>query len=76
MPLAAIVSITTGAQISTDIISYEVASYSPSAVLLTMTDQNSVNGTTMEVFTVAADGAMTLQSVSLSQGGQTITLTD
>ncbi len=77
MPLAAIVSITTGAQISTDIISYQVASYSPSAVLLTMTDQNSVNGTTAYVFTVAADGAMTLQSVSLSQGGgQTITLTD
>jgi hypothetical protein len=72
----AVVSITKGAQTSTDVISYQVASYSASAVLLTMTDQNSVNGTTTEVFTVAADGAMTLQSVSLSQGAQTITLTD
>jgi hypothetical protein len=66
----------TGPQISTDVISYQVAPYSPSAVLLTITDQNSVNGTQANVFTVTADGAMTLQSVSLSQGGQTITLTD
>jgi hypothetical protein len=70
------VTITTGAQTSTDIISYQVASYSPSAVLLTITDQNSVNGTTTEVFAVAADGVMTLQSVTISNGGQTITLTD
>lgn len=69
-------TITTGAQTSTDIISYQVASYSPSAILLTITDQNSVNGTSSQVFTVTADGTMTLQSVSLTQSGQTITLTD
>jgi hypothetical protein len=76
LPPAVEIFTATGPQTSTDVISYQVAAYSPSAVQVTLTDQNSVNGTATEVFTVTADGAMTLQSVSLSQGGQTITLMD
>jgi hypothetical protein len=71
-----IVSITIGAQVSTDVISYQVTASSPDAVTLTLTDANSVNGTTTQVFSVTADGMMTLQSVTLATATQTITLTD